>query len=135
VSEDLQRLRAFNFQDKRQWYQALEAGYNLVKDQKQSDWAKEERTRRFPAKWETPARDRWFAEHPVPDDNATADRKREHFTEVLRLSGEWAKEQPYNTMIWGPRVGGGTPSRHAGIRSGSCHRRGSPGCEDQRRAA
>jgi len=100
VGEDLKRLRALNLQDKQQWYQALEAGYNLVKDQKQSDWAKEERARRFPRKWETPARDKWFAEHKLPDDNAPADKKREYYREVLKRSLEWAKERPFNTMIW-----------------------------------
>ena len=100
VGEDLKRLRALNLQDKQQWYQALEAGYNLVNDQKQSDWAKEESARRFPRKWETPARDKWFAEHKRPDDSAPADKKRGYYTEVLKLSAEWAKERPFNTMIW-----------------------------------
>jgi hypothetical protein len=104
VAEDLQRLRTLNLEDKRQWFQALEAGYNLVNDQKQSDWAKEERARRFPSKWETPARDKWFAEHQRPDDNAPAEKKREHYREVLKRSLEWAKERPYNTMIWGDCV-------------------------------
>jgi hypothetical protein len=104
VGEDLQRLRVLNLQDKRQWYQALEAGYNLVNDQKQSDWAKEEREHRFPTKWETPARDKWFAEHPLRDDNASVDEKRKYYREVLKRSLEWAKERPYNTMILGDCV-------------------------------
>jgi len=104
VGEDLKRLRALNLQDKRQWYQALEAGYNLSNDQKQSDWTKEERVRRFPSTYETPARDKWFAEHPVPDDYAPAEVKREHYREVLKRSLEWANERPYNMMIWGDCV-------------------------------
>jgi hypothetical protein len=104
VGEDLTRLRALNLEDKQQWYQALEAGYNLIKDQQQSDWAQEERVRRFPRKWETPARVKWFTEHQRPDGNAPANEQREYYTEVLKRSLEWAKEQPYNTMIWGDCV-------------------------------
>jgi hypothetical protein len=52
VGEDLTRLRSLNMLDKRQWYEALEDGYKLVNDQKEADWAKEEREQRFPRPWE-----------------------------------------------------------------------------------
>jgi thiol-disulfide isomerase/thioredoxin len=105
VSEDLERLRALNLEDKRQWYQALEAGYNLVKDQKQSDWAKDERYRRFPEKWDVPAVWKWFLEdHKAPDDNAPADQKREYWAAMLKQSAEWVKERPTNMDLWSHRV-------------------------------
>ena len=39
VGQDLERFRQLKLEDKRQWYSALEEGYKLVNDQKQSDWA------------------------------------------------------------------------------------------------
>ncbi|MGO8733870.1 MAG: TlpA family protein disulfide reductase [Terriglobia bacterium] len=105
VGEDLKRLRTLNLQDKRQWYQALEAGYNLVNDQKQSDWAKEERHRRFPEKWDIPWLWKWYEDHKPPDDAAPAAKKREFWAELFKQSAEWVKERPINTMIWGDRVG------------------------------
>jgi hypothetical protein len=104
IGEDLQRLRALNLQDKPQWYEALEAGYNLVNDQKQSDWAKEERARRLPAALNLPAMSKWFENHMPPADDAPADKKREYYAELLKQSAEWVKERPFNTQIWSRRL-------------------------------
>jgi hypothetical protein len=104
VGEDLQRLRALNLQDKRQWYRALEEGYKLVNDQKQSDWAKDERQRRFPTPYELPAMSKWEKDHKWPASDAPADKKREYFTEYLKQSAEWVKERPNTTFIWSGRA-------------------------------
>jgi hypothetical protein len=100
VGEDLQRLRALNLQDKREWYQALEEGYKLANDQKQSDWARDERLRRFPTPWELPAMTQWRKDHPYPGSDAAADKKREYYTELLKQSAEWVKERPNTSFIW-----------------------------------
>jgi hypothetical protein len=104
VGEDLQRLRALNRQDKREWYEALEEGYKLVNDQKQSDWAKDERQRRFPNPWEIPAMSKWTKDHKYPGSDASADKKREYYTELLKQSAEWVKQRPNTTFIWWERA-------------------------------
>jgi hypothetical protein len=104
VAGDLNRLRALNLQDKRQWYQALEAGYKLVNDQKQSDWAKDERQRRFPTPYELPGMSKWFDDHKYPGADAPADKVREYYTALLKQSAEWAKERPNATFIWSDQV-------------------------------
>src|SRR5437879_8206562 len=63
VAADIKHIRSLNLEEKRQWYSALEEGYKLVNDQKQSDWAKAERQRRFPTMWELAAADKWWKDH------------------------------------------------------------------------
>jgi hypothetical protein len=104
VVEDLKRLRALNLQDKPQWYEALQEGYKLANDQKQSDWAKEERHRRFLTSWELPAVSKWYDDHKYPGDDAPADKKREYYADYLKQSAEWVKEWPNTTSIWSGRA-------------------------------
>jgi hypothetical protein len=104
VSEDLKRLRALNLQDRRQWYEALEKGYKLVNDQKQSDSARDERQRRFPTAFELPAMSAWRKEHKFPASDAPADKKREYYTELLKQSAEWVKERPNIYFFWWERA-------------------------------
>jgi len=55
VGKDLERLRQLKLEDKREWYSALQEGYKLANDQKQSDWAEEQAQIRFPSPWSSPA--------------------------------------------------------------------------------
>jgi hypothetical protein len=101
VTEDLQRIRALSLQDKPEWYEALEEGYKLVNDQKQSDWARDERVTRFPSPWELLAMSKWAKDHKYPASDAPADQKQQYFTEFLKLSADWVKQRPYTTyLVW-----------------------------------
>ncbi len=104
VSRDLQRLRALNLQDKRQWYATLEEGYKLVNDQKQSDWAKDERQKRFPRQWELAAAEKWWKDHHWPGDSDPPERQRAFYRDLLQASAEWVKERPTTVYMWWSRL-------------------------------
>jgi hypothetical protein len=104
VGQDLERLRQLKLEDKRQWYSALEEGYKLVNDQKQSDWAEEQGQKRFPQPWSLLARSKWQRDHPYPGDDAPPDTKRAYYSDVLQQSAQWLKERPNTTYIWMERL-------------------------------
>lgn len=104
VAEDLTRIRALNAVHTREWYDALEEGYKLAGDQKQSDWAKDERVRLFPNHWELAAREKWDKEHHYPQRDDPADKKRAYYTELLQQSAEWVKARPVSGSIWSARL-------------------------------
>ena len=92
VGRDLDRLRQRNLEDKREWYETLEDGYKLVSDQKQADWAKEQRERRFPSAGELPEETKWFKDHPWPDPDASSSTRRAFYSELLAQTNQWSKE-------------------------------------------
>lgn len=104
VAEDLKRLRALDVPDERQWYEALEEGYKLANDQKQSDWAKEERQRRFPRPWELAAQEKWRHDHEYPKRDDPVDKKRAYYSALLRESDQWVKARPNSTWFWWMRL-------------------------------
>jgi hypothetical protein len=103
VAEDLKRIRALNV-NKREWYQALEEGYKLVNDQKQSDWAKEERESRFPQWWELAASEKWWKDNKWPKPEDPPERRHEFFSALLKESAEWVKARPNATFMWTERL-------------------------------
>jgi hypothetical protein len=104
VAEDLRRIRALTLEDKMQWYEALEEGYKLANDQKQSDWAKDERLRRFPRPWELAAMEKWRKDHKEPSPEDLPEKKRAYYSEVLKQTDMWLKERPNSTFIWWQRL-------------------------------
>ena len=104
VAEDLKRIRALNREDKREWYYTLEEGYKLANDQKQADWANDERQRRLPQPWELASRSKWDKDHPRPQTDEAADKKRSYYTELLKQTDVWLKERPKMSGIWGSRL-------------------------------
>ena len=104
VGQDLERLRQLKLEDKREWYEALEDGYKLVNDQKQSDWAQEQVQTRFPRPWELPARSKWEKDHHWPGEDAPPDKKRTYYSDLLQQTGQWVKERPNTTFIWMERL-------------------------------
>jgi hypothetical protein len=104
VGQDLERLRQLKLEDKRQWYSALQEGYKLVNDQKQSDWAEEQAQIRFPTPWSLLARSKWQRDHPYPGDDAPPDKKRAYYSDLLQQSAQWLKERPNTTYIWMERL-------------------------------
>ena len=103
VAEDIKHIRSLTL-DKRQSYSALEEGYKLVDDQKQSDWAKEERQRRFPSMWELAAADKWWKDHPSPNAEDPPERRQAYYSDVLKETGAWLKLRPNTTYIWWQRL-------------------------------
>lgn len=104
VAQDVQRIRALNLQDKREWYETLEDGYKLANDQKQSDWAKDEHTTRFPHYWELASMSKWQEDHHYPGDDAPADVKHAYYAEAFAQTSQWIKERPNLTFLWWERL-------------------------------
>ena len=93
VGEDLQRIRALNREDKRDWYDTLEEGYKLARDQMQADWASDQRQRRLPRPWELASMSKWFKDHPNPQIDDPADQKHSYYTELLKQTRPRPLEQ------------------------------------------
>jgi hypothetical protein len=104
VGQDLERLRQLKLEDKRQWYWALEEGYKLVNDQKQSDWAEEQEQVRFPQPWSLPAMSKWRKDNHYPGDDAPPDKKRAYYSDLLQQTAQWLKERSNTTYIWMERL-------------------------------
>jgi hypothetical protein len=104
VGQDLERLRQLKLEDKRQWYWALEEGYKLVNDQKQSDWAEEQEQVRFPQSWSLMAMSKWRKDHHYPSEDAPPDKKRAYYSDLLQQTAQWVKERPNTTFIWMERL-------------------------------
>jgi hypothetical protein len=99
VSKDIERIRQLKLDNKREWYEALEDGYKLVNDQKQSDWAQEQVQTRFPTPFGLPPLTKWFKDHHWPGDDATPEVKRAFYTDLLQQTSQWAKERPNTSFI------------------------------------
>ena len=104
VGQDLERLRQLKLEDKRQWYEALEEGYKLVNDQKQSDWAQEQAQTRFPRPWELAGNVEMGKRPPLPGEDAPPDKKRAYYSDLLQQTAQWLKERPNTTSIWMERL-------------------------------
>jgi hypothetical protein len=97
---DVQRIHMVNLTDKKAWYKALEDGYKLTNDQKDSDWAKNEREVRFPDPWEPPAARKWYEAHHYPGEDATAEEKHAYYADALVAATQWIKERPSSPELW-----------------------------------
>jgi len=104
VADDLKRLRALNRDDKRFWYYTLEQGYKLANDQKQADWANDERQRRLPQAWELASMSKWDKDHPSPNTDDAAAKKRSYYADLLKQTDLWLKERPKMVNIWRDRL-------------------------------
>jgi len=103
VGQDLARIRQLKLEDKRQWYWALEEGYKLVNDQKQSDLVADQEATRFPSPYSL-AMSKWGKDHQYPAEDAPADKKRAYYSDLLQESAQWVKERPNTTDIWMQRL-------------------------------
>ncbi|HET9180220.1 MAG TPA: TlpA disulfide reductase family protein [Terriglobia bacterium] len=104
VAEDIARIRALNLTNTWQWYEALEEGYKLAGDTKQSDWAEDERERRLPDLYDLPAMGKWRKANPSPQQDDPPDKRRAYYAELLKQSAEWAKERPNAGYIQAERL-------------------------------
>lgn len=96
IKSDLKRIRALNFADKSQWYEALKEGYKLVSDSKNQEWAKGEEEKRFPSHWEPPGMEAWLKSHTEPDEDATPAKKRAYYQSLLAEANKWIAQTPYS---------------------------------------
>jgi hypothetical protein len=99
VAQDLERIRQLKLEDKRQWYSALEEGYKLVNEQKQSDLVADQQQARFPTPWSTPGMSKWEKDHHYPGDDAPPDKKRAYYSDLLQQTAQWVKDRPNTTYI------------------------------------
>lgn len=104
VTDDVKRLRALDREDKKVWYYRLEQGYKLANDQKQADWANDERQRRLPESWELASMSKWYKDHPRPNTDELAAKKRSYYAEALKQSDLWVKERPKMFYAWESRL-------------------------------
>jgi hypothetical protein len=106
VSQDIARLRQLKLEDKPQWYQALETGYNLVNDKKQADWADEQYLTLFPQPNATVAMGKFWDDHMFPGADSPPEKKRAFYRALYEQSAQWLKERPNDTMPWVYRYDG-----------------------------
>ena len=92
-------LRALNLENVRQWWRALQEGYKLTTDEKQSDWAADQSARRFPSNWNLPERTRWYEDHKYPGSDAPEDKKT-YYSALLKQTDAWIKQRPNSYYIW-----------------------------------
>jgi len=104
VAADLARIRALDQQKERQWWSALQEGYKLANDQKQSDWARDESLRRFPSPSSLPGDQQWTKDHPRPGDDAPAEKRLAYYKAELARSDERVKERPNTIYFWFDRL-------------------------------
>jgi len=104
VTQDLGRLRQLNLESSREWYLTLDAGYNLVNDKQQADWADAQYMARFQP--ESVASDKWWDQNinKAPGSGASAEKKRAFYHDLFTETGEWLKQSPYNPVFWGNRL-------------------------------
>ena len=76
TARDVVRIRALNLQEKGQWYRTLEDGYKLTNDQKDADWAKEQREIHDPSPFAPASFSKWFEGHKIPGEDASAETRR-----------------------------------------------------------
>ncbi|HXJ95535.1 MAG TPA: hypothetical protein VMT20_22050 [Terriglobia bacterium] len=104
VAADLARLRALNLENVRQWWSALEEGYKLVNDKKQSDWAQDQRFERFPTPYGVAGAEQWAKDHPRPGEDAPAEARRAYYQAVLKRDDELVKQRPNTADFWLERL-------------------------------
>jgi len=103
-ARDVLRIRALNMQGKREWYDALEEGYKLSNDQKNSDWAKNERELRFPSPQFPASWGKWFEDHHFPNKDDSEEIRRAYNKQLLVQTNEWTQERPNSPYIWRTRL-------------------------------
>ena len=104
VALDVARLRALHLEQTRQWWQALQDGYTLANDEKQSKWAADEGARRFPSNSNLPERTRWYQEHAYPGSDAPTDQRKAYYGDLLQQTDSWIKLRPNSYAVWFDRL-------------------------------
>jgi hypothetical protein len=104
IAVDLAHLRALNLERVRQWWPALQVGYKLTNDEKQSNWAADQSARRFPSNSNLSEPTRWYEDHAYPGSDAPQDKKKAYYTDLLKQTDAWIKQRPNSYSIWFNRL-------------------------------
>ena len=109
VSEDAARIRKFDFENSRAWYSTLEQAYQLANDKQQLDWARNEQLKHFSSPADLADRDKWYKDHPFPDENASPAARQAYYRDLLAQTLEWLKQLPANAVfahfiVFGDRI-------------------------------
>ncbi len=104
IAADLAHLRALNLEDVRQWWRALEDGYKLTNEEKQSSWAATQSARRFPSNSSLPQRTQWYEDHAYPGSDAPVDKKKAYYSDLLKQTDAWIKQHPNSYYFWFDRL-------------------------------
>ena len=115
TTRDVQRIRSLNLQQMREWYDALEDGFRLTKDQKNISWVRDEREIHNPSPWAPASLDRWMEDHQFPGEDAPAENQTTFYRQLLAETDRWIRERPNATSVrdlrlyalW--RLGGPSP--------------------------
>lgn len=103
VTRDLEKIRSLKLENNPAWYGALLAGYKMISNREQADWAEAEQARRFPQPW-PPLMTKWREGHPNPSPDDPPGKKREFYSELLEQTDEWIKARPNYPYSWGRRL-------------------------------
>ena len=101
---DVQRIRALNPQEKHQWYDTLEEGYKLTKDEKNAAWVRDEREKHDPSPWGPPSVHKWMEDHHYPSEDAPEETQHNYHQQLLAQTDRWIEERPNATFIWDWRL-------------------------------
>jgi hypothetical protein len=104
VAADVAHLRALNLENVPEWWRALEEGYKLTKDEKQSRWAADQRARRFPSNASLPDRNRWYEASDYPGSDAPEDKRKAYYGDLLKQTDAWIKLRPNSYTMWFDRL-------------------------------
>jgi hypothetical protein len=104
ITVDIAHLRALNLENVRQLWAALQEGYKLTNDEKQSDWAGDQSARRFPSNRNLPEEMKWYDNHAYPGSDAPVDKKKAYYSDLLKQTDAWIKEHPNSYYIWFDRL-------------------------------
>jgi hypothetical protein len=104
ATRDVLRIRALNLQGKREWYDALEEGYKLSNDLKNSDWVNNERELRFPSPQFPASWGKSFEDHHFPNKDDSEEIRRAYYKQLLVHTNEGIQERPNSPYIWRARL-------------------------------
>jgi hypothetical protein len=104
IAVDVAHLRALNLENVRQWWAALQEGYKLTNDEKQSDWAAHQSARRFPSNRSLPEQMQWYEEYKYPGSDAPQDKQKAYYSDLLKQTDAWIKQRPNSYYFWFDRL-------------------------------
>ena len=104
IAVDVAHLRALNLENVRQWWRALQGGYKLTNEEKQSDWAADQSARRFPSNSNLPERTQWYEDHAYPGSDAPEDKQKTYYSDLLKQTDAWIKLRPNSYAVWFDRL-------------------------------
>lgn len=96
VAEDVQRLRAADPGDSRDFANTLREGYQLTGDAKNEEWAQDLLKNKFASKSSAyyQAYEEWRKKNPYPKPDDPPEKRRAHDEALLKATEEWVRQWP-----------------------------------------